>query len=485
MSAIIRSLGLIALAGIAAPHAIGSALDAALSIGWPYQIDYGEGVVWQQALLILGPRAYSPGTGLPFVVFHYPPVYYLFVRLFGLFTSDYLSAGRLVASLCSFALGVGAGALVYVTTNGRPRALRAGAAFAVACLVFSLPNIRAFGFLMRVDMLANALGVAGLLIAFTGRPGELRIGAALIVCTLAVFTKQTELAAGITVFVMHGSRRPRQTVGAAAVVAGVAVLAVGWLEWASAGGFLQHVVGYNINRYSGSILLSRLATERNNLPLIFAVMVAAGAALWAPGDTRRRAMVVWFGLNGFSILALGKSGANFNYLNSLYVAGCVVFGVAVVDLVCISRRTALAGSVLTLVVAGWVAQLPLRRLQAYLDTQAPAEQAALVARIAVAAKPVASDDVTLTLRAGKPILFEPAIVTELAATGRWDETPLVQLIEADGLAFVITDHETLDDERRSPRIAAALNARFPRAEQVTPRHWLHLAPLDSWQVEPK
>jgi hypothetical protein len=39
--------------------------------------DYGEGIVWQQALLIPGPRMYGPIDHLPFIVFHYPPVYHL------------------------------------------------------------------------------------------------------------------------------------------------------------------------------------------------------------------------------------------------------------------------------------------------------------------------------------------------------------------------------------------------------------------------
>ena len=34
--------------------------------------DYGEGIVWQQALLIPGPRMYGQIDHLPFLVFHYP-----------------------------------------------------------------------------------------------------------------------------------------------------------------------------------------------------------------------------------------------------------------------------------------------------------------------------------------------------------------------------------------------------------------------------
>jgi len=34
----------------------------------------------------------------------------------------------------------------------------------------------------------------------------------------------------------------------------------------------------------------------------------------------------------------------------------------------------------------------------------------------------------------KPVIFEPAIATELALLGKWDETPLVEMIRSNGFA---------------------------------------------------
>ena len=93
--------------------------------------------------------------------------------------------------------------------------------------------------------------------------------------------------------------------------------------------------------------------------------------------------------------------------------------------------------------------------------------------IAANPKPVASDNLLLTLRAGRDALFEPAIATELAVTGRWDERPLIDLIERGGVAFVISEAESLDDDRRSPAVLAALQVAFPRVTRVTGRLWLH------------
>ena len=54
-----------------------NAFDA---VRYPFGLDYGEGLVWQQALLIPGPRMYGAITDASFIVFHYPPVYHLAVR---------------------------------------------------------------------------------------------------------------------------------------------------------------------------------------------------------------------------------------------------------------------------------------------------------------------------------------------------------------------------------------------------------------------
>ncbi len=81
------------------------------------------------------------------------------------------------------------------------------------------------------------------------------------------------------------------------------------------------------------------------------------------------------------------------------------------------------------------------------------------------------------MRAGKPVLFEPAIVTELAAVGRWDEQPLVEMIRTGGFAFMITADEMVGGSaHRSPAVDAAMRAAYPHVGHVTPGLWLHLPP---------
>ena len=50
---------------------------AALALGYPYGMDYGEGVIWQQMIRILDGGGYAPLQSLPAFVFQYPPLYHL------------------------------------------------------------------------------------------------------------------------------------------------------------------------------------------------------------------------------------------------------------------------------------------------------------------------------------------------------------------------------------------------------------------------
>ena len=90
-------------------------------------------------------------------------------------------------------------------------------------------------------------------------------------------------------------------------------------------------------------------------------------------------------------------------------------------------------------------------------------------RIAAAEKPVASEDMTLLMRAGKPVIFEPAIVTELASLGRWDEGPLVNMIRSGGFAFMITTENAPGGSfHRTPAVDAAMREAYPKWSSLAP-----------------
>ena len=284
MNSVKGSFGLWLLLCVTGLHAGGALLDALSAIGYPYEIAFGEGGVWQLTKLIFERRTYDMSAGLPFTVFHYPPVYFILVRAIGIWTPDLLMAGRIVSTLATGIFAFTAGGIVFAATLNRISSkLRLETALLTALLILSMPNIRAIGFLMRVDMVANALSLLALLVAFYDYPGLIRTFTALILAMLAVFTKQTEFSAGVSIFAVLVRVQPRQTFLAALIAAVLGLSVVAYLQWETQGGFLRHLIVYNLNRFEWAGWLQRIAGERDNLPLIGAVCGILAVGLWRSG----------------------------------------------------------------------------------------------------------------------------------------------------------------------------------------------------------
>ena len=76
------------------------------AIRYPSGIKYGEGIDWQQALLMFGDRMYGDINRYPYIVFNYPPFYRTVVRAIGSFGVDYLATGRAVSVVATGALAL-------------------------------------------------------------------------------------------------------------------------------------------------------------------------------------------------------------------------------------------------------------------------------------------------------------------------------------------------------------------------------------------
>ncbi len=209
---------------------------------YPFEIFDAEDIIWQQAMLIPGPRMYGDIDRYPFLVFHYPPLYHSIVRGLAALGVDPLIAGRGLSVCASLAAGVAIGAIVFRfgwDTMGRPRiygALTAGLVF------FCFYPVAAVSPLMRVDMLALALSVIGMRCALESTDAERSLRVAMIFFVLAAFTKQTSILAPLSVMIVVASVDPRRALrllGFGLVLGGVPLAC---LVWATGGGVLRHLV---------------------------------------------------------------------------------------------------------------------------------------------------------------------------------------------------------------------------------------------------
>lgn len=463
---------------------IGTGLRA---VDYAYDLDYGEGIVWQQMINILAGAGYAPLGVFPAIVYHYPPVYHLVVGAVAqAFGSDGLATGRMV-SLLSTLVSIGlVGRLAFAMIPAQePRRVRLlAAAIAGGCLALS-PPILHWSSLMRVDMLAGAFSLAGLALTPGAATRPLRLALAALCFVLAIYTKQTSIAAPAAAFVALWLARPRAAwmlLGWCAAL-GLGILAV--LSGMSHGGFLRHTLLYNLNRPDLSraqIVAFAILVHISILTIAALGVVTVCRNLRSPtvAALRRKVatdpgafaallMLAFLLLKTAMLPTILKSGSNDNYLIEWLYAAAAFVGIGVVPLVEAvftgSRRPSL------LLVAMMTVGVP---IQAYhiLVGRNPSDMtlsyAPVVERIARSSRPVVSDDMVLLIRGGQPVRWEPAIAAELGHAGVYDEAGFARLVRAGKFGFFATVGDRGDrlyDERYNPVVADAIDAAYPRRER--------------------
>jgi hypothetical protein len=460
-------------------------------LAYPFGVDYGEGIVWQQALLIPGPRMYGSIDHLPFLVFHYPPVYHLASRAVMAFGVDPLAAGRIVSLAATAVIAISIAWLVAAELAGRVgRSAVLIGALTGALLPLSLGPVETWFDRMRVDMLAVALAFVGVAFVVRSERQPAWLALAMPAFVLSIYTRQTELAAPASALLVLLLVRPRATIlaGIGGAVLGLSALA--WLEWVTAGGFLRHVITYNINTWTFALLLTRLRFQVSYAVLL-ALAVNGLAVLWLRrrdetlprgAEASRYTIVlptitVWLLLSLIMMVAtVGKNGSDVNY----FIEPMCVCAVAVGLLIGLCWQ-AVAGSPgrrdmalrlgLIFATVALVGVMAKRRPVCYAvrDPGLIAIQQNLVQEIAKQNRPVLSEDMVLSLRAGQEVPIEMAIFHELAIKGQWDQRRLTDLIDSHAFAFLVTTPDkTYTPLRYTPEVMAALERAYPRVETRGP-----------------
>jgi hypothetical protein len=453
---------------------------------------YGEGIVWQQALLIPGPRMYGPIDHLPFIVFHYPPVYHLASRAVMAFGVDPLAAGRIVSLAATVVIAISIAWLVAAELSRRVgRSAVVLGAVTGALLPLSVRPVEMWFDVMRVDMLAIALAFLGVVFVVRAERQPAWLALAMPAFVLSIYTRQTELAAPAAALAVLLLMRPRATIlaGLGGAVLGLGALA--WLEWLTAGGFLRHIISYNINTWSFALLATRLRFQVSYTVLLVLAVVGLTMLWLRRGDRTRQQSVettefsivlpiisLWLPLSLIMlVVTVGKNGSDVNYFIEpmcvCAVAVGLLIGLCWQAVVASPGRRSTTALRLGLVFAtlALVAVMAKRRPVCYgvEDPALIAIQENLVQEIAKQDRPVLSEDMVLTLRAGREVPIELAIFHELAIMGQWDQTRLLDLIDGHAFAFLVTTPDKIYTPLRyTPEVMAAIERAYPRVETRGP-----------------
>ena len=344
------------------------ALHAGWALGFRYGLDYGEGVVWQQMRGIVAGHGYAPIRVLPAFVYEYPPLYHLVTyAVASLGGVDPLFAGRLVSLIAMLISALLVGWLAAATLGpAEPRRRQLAVALFAGLLFATLPVSLTWSLLMRVDMVACALTLAGAMFGVWAVRRPAWAVAAGLIFTAALYTKQTCLPAPAAAFVVLWLVRPRS----ALMLLGSAV-ASGLIALAAAGGhdFLLNIVVYNINRVvwdHGWQVLLVLTTTIVTLALgalgaMTGVRHVRAAPLRTIGarivcDQRLAAIILLLLMLGFKTLllpAILKSGASDNYLIDWFAPIAALSGLAIAPLLRAAERSgAPAASAVLLLLVG-------------------------------------------------------------------------------------------------------------------------------------
>lgn len=475
---------------------------AVKAIRYPFELDYGEGIVWQQAEQIGNGTAYGSITGFPAIVFHYPPLYHALAlgvsRACGL---DMLAAGRIVSFAATLLTAVFAGLIAAHTVGervGRRAALLCGST--AALVVLCLSPVTAWGALMRVDMVAMALGLAGVWCGMQALARPRFVHAAALCFVAAVYTKQTAIAAPAAVFLTLLLVRPRTAAAGLATCLAVGLAVLVPLAWMTDGGFVRHVFLYNINRFDFARLGALLVILAQNGAFVAAALVGVAKATATdrqrllPSDPRKGfahrqgdvcllLLLIYLAFAAAMSLTIAKIGSNVNYAIEAMCVIAILVGVACRDAAeALVARSGMEGANGLLLRVALPAVLAVQALTVprppNLEVQEPrlTQVRGLVQMIHDARRPVISDDMVLVKRAGRQVVWEPAIFAELASKGLWDERPFIARVRRGEFAFFVTRGDRglpIFDRRYTSAVSDAMDAAYPVRRQVV-GYVLHL-----------
>jgi 4-amino-4-deoxy-L-arabinose transferase-like glycosyltransferase len=294
-----------------------------------FPIDYGEGPLLAQVdRLRAGTpiwQLYGDPAEPPFQIVNYPPLYLLLTAGLAQLTGSPLLAGRLIGLIATLGTVIALGFLAAPSPDRRRPALL------LALLFLSVPMVREWAVLMRVDMLGLCLGLwALLLLTREQHPGPRRLLAVGLLLTATLFVKPSLLAApgAAALWLLWRLVRaaPEARRGAATAVGTLLTtmaLVGGGLfmlfQWASGGWFALHVVAANANRWEWDLAQG---FWRQQVALRWALGVAAVGSLvalrWLRRDQPLALPLLYTLLGVVTAAGVGKVGAYSNYFLELY-----------------------------------------------------------------------------------------------------------------------------------------------------------------------
>jgi len=465
------------LALVLAPVTMGllvSTLRVLRSVPKPYELEYGEGlVIWFGKNALHLRELYHSIANDVFVVCMYPPVHFLAVWTLEKVVGDFQMAGRLVGLLAFLGLLTAVAAIAFESVPRRWGVTpRWSAALVAAGLTAGCSTISGFAPVVRVDGLGLFLSMAGVAVFLRSPKAQTHSYIAFVFFALAMFTKQTFVAAPAACFVTKWllDRRAAMQLACflALLVGGVGAA----LTWITHGQFLVHLFVYTRNGFALSQLKTFLVPNVGEMVPLLAISGTAISWSWLPvlfgrsGNPRRvsrgrlrtnlSCLLCYSGFAFLVSLTLVKVGAAPYYLMEWNATSAVLVGVMLGVVVArwplmAERGTAvLVGLTIALVAAVSISRnvseaTAVSAHEREFDAGRRDEFEKTVAWIRQTPGPVIAYDTTVLVKSGKSLSFEPFIMFQLERIGVWDATPFIRDLTRHKYAAIVMASELTND----------------------------------------
>lgn len=440
---------------------------------YPFAIDYGEGHVLQRVIgLLAGQSPYPPFGEAPFLIGNYPPVFDLLVAIPTYFAGPQLLWGRATSILATLATGMLIGVWVQRETG------RATAAWLAGLLFFASHWLAIWSVVSRIDLVAVAFSMAGLL-AFSQehwrqRKPMLMLSAGLF--SAAIYTRHSAVAAPLACLIFLGANlapwsRAGESVAAAShfralkqfaiyLLIAVGVPALG-LQWLTDGHFLPHISTLTV----GLLRQDNLLNLWSSFSTVHAVALLLAVAYVALSVWQRRlslALMFWL-LAMAGTLSAANTGSYVNYFQEAWAATCVLCGLLLAEGPEVSGQKRRNNTLAVLLVLALLFQLSIfRKYAALMVPGEPYATAgnALVQWIRQTPGDVLSEDTAFMAMAGKRTVYQPFSMSKLVRTGRWNPAPIVDMIARQHFSLVLMQDNAASSERWTPDVVAAVERHY-------------------------
>lgn len=443
-----------------------------MGLVYPYQLDYGEGIVlWFARQIAQGHPIYKGMAGFPYASSNYPPVAMLLAAaLMPIFGDGYM-AGRLLNLTSALIVA----ALIYRIVRAETREVRAG--MLAALFFIGSTYIYHWVPLFRADLIGLAFTLAGVyaIWEYSHIQQKFYLLLATLFFLLALYTKHTLIAAPMAACFALFLRRKRDAITFAiglGAVGGAIYLA---MDYATNGAFTFGLIDSNATLF----LPGQLAALVLNFVVTFLPLLLLAVWEWI-----MRVRTGPFGvLEAYAVTSLatlifaGRVGAWENYFFEVIAAACLFAGLAIYRFRVSSLprvaphgpagsaggsatfdsaqdkgfkfHLALPLLLLAQLVLMWRDHDP--RIAANLIAEdLPANQR-LAAVLARAQGTLISEDMGALVTSGKEVAYYTFQYSSLARSGKWDQSWELNGLRDGKFPLVVLEHGTREDVDRYRR----------------------------------